>query len=114
MLLAVNGHGSFTKQGGARHRHQATEFMRDVGAEPAPAVPAPAHLEKGGKDGQFKGKDAGKNTTAKDGNKTAGDGGALMSVTTEQLIPVYYGIVPIVTIACIIFEMIHRRWQEST
>jgi len=65
-------------------------------------------------------KKEGKNLTAKNGtagNKTAGNedmshakGGLLMSVTGEQLIYVYYGIVPIVVIACVAFECVHKRW----
>jgi len=100
VLLSVNSQGSFTKQ-----------VARDEDVDTEPAVPA----ETGKKDehgtkeaaGTAKAMNA---TKGGDGDMTKGDGGMLMSVTAEQLIPIYYGIVPVIVIVVIIFELVHRRW----
>merc|ERR1719183_1801878 len=39
---------------------------------------------------------------------SAPKGGILMKVTSDELIYMYYGIVPLVTVVCVVFECIHK------
>jgi putative ATP-binding cassette transporter len=93
MLLAVTGRGASTKLREAEGA--ASEMHSRLAAAAVPADSVKKNASSGG-----------------DGNMTKADGGALMNVSTDQLIWVYIGIVPIVIIACITFECVHRKWAR--
>jgi len=107
VLLAVNGRGKFIKQAAA-DGDLADPVVPTVTAAPdgkadgTPSkevtvamkeVPAPQDASKSG-----------------DGDMTKDKPSFLNDVSVVQLIPVYCGIVPVIAIVVVIFELVHRKW----